>query len=69
MADDADRAGELIDAQMAARIAAKHAETAQEARSISGIGACLYCGEKVPYGRFCGAECRDGWEIEQRRVR
>ena len=63
MADDADRAEELIEAQMANRIAMTHAQAAQEARSIAGIGACLWCREKVPYGRFCGAECRDDWEV------
>ena len=62
MADDADRAEDLIEAQMETRIAMKHAQAAQEARSIAGVGVCLWCGEKVPYGRFCGADCRDEWQ-------
>lgn len=31
-------------------------------------GYCLYCGEPLERGRrWCNAECRDAWELEQHR--
>lgn len=57
-ADDAERTEELFRQQ------------ALSVRKESGppaCGACHYCSETVaPALRFCDAECRDGWEGEQR---
>lgn len=33
-------------------------------------GRCAICGQHVrPGAQFCGTECREDWEIEQRRDR
>ena len=29
-------------------------------------GHCLCCNELIPEGRFCSAECRKDWELEQK---
>jgi len=29
-------------------------------------GHCLCCNEIIPEGRFCSAECREDWELEQK---
>jgi len=29
-------------------------------------GHCLCCNELIPEGRFCSAECREDWELEQK---
>jgi len=29
-------------------------------------GHCLCCNETIPEGRFCSAECREDWELEQK---
>jgi hypothetical protein len=29
-------------------------------------GHCLCCNEIIPEGRFCSAECREDWEMEQK---
>jgi len=29
-------------------------------------GHCLCCNELIPKGRFCSAECREDWELEQK---
>jgi hypothetical protein len=39
------------------------------AAPLRATGLCLYCDEPAADGRrFCGPECRDGFEVE-RRVR
>jgi hypothetical protein len=39
---------------------------AQRAR-LPSVGQCHHCGAEVgPQARFCDAECRDGYEFEQR---
>lgn len=39
---------------------------ARKAVAITATGNCFYCGEPVITGlRFCNADCRDGWQIEQ----
>lgn len=31
-------------------------------------GECLYCADKLPVTRrWCNSDCRDAWELEQRR--
>jgi predicted nucleic acid-binding Zn ribbon protein len=29
-------------------------------------GYCLCCNEHIQQGRFCSAECREDWEMEQK---
>ena len=29
-------------------------------------GHCLCCNELIPEGRFCSADCRQDWELEQK---
>ena len=43
--------------------------TIQEIRSKKRhpyTGHCLCCNELIPEGRFCSAECRKDWELEQK---
>lgn len=44
------------------------AEASQKAKDGPAFtGRCLYCTDPVPAPRrWCGAECRDDWEREQR---
>lgn len=65
--DDADRAEphieEFIDDALA------EVRRAQE-HGVKATGACLYCGERLPdHMRFCDADCRDGFDHEQRLKR
>jgi hypothetical protein len=63
MADIADRAQDDMERDAPYMIAAS--------RKLSGpvaCGACHYCGESLPDGvPFCGADCRDDWDAEQRQ--
>ena len=62
--DDADRAEERIEQVMDDALA--EVRRAQE-HGVKATGMCLYCGEQVPpMLRFCDADCRDGWEYEDR---
>lgn len=65
--DDADRAEQRIEEVMDDALAA--VRRAQEHR-VTAIGVCLYCGEPLPSPmRFCDADCRDGFDHEQRLKR
>jgi len=33
---------------------------------IHFTGHCLYCNEAITQGRFCAAECREDYELEQK---
>ena len=62
MADFADigAAREELDRELAIKVRAPAGPAA--------TGVCLSCGEQVGDGlRWCDAECRDGWQVEQRR--
>ncbi len=41
-------------------------EIRQKNKQTPFTGSCLYCLEVIKQGRFCDAECREGYEIEQR---
>lgn len=61
MADELDLAA---DREQKAREAAL---TLRKPPGPVACGACHFCGEPVgPGQRFCGAECRDDWQEEQR---
>lgn len=65
--DDADRAEEKIEQAMEDALA--EVRRAQY-HGVKAVGACLFCGETLPPGfRFCDADCRDGWDYEQRLKR
>lgn len=65
--DDADRAEERI--EQALDDALGEVRRAQE-HGVKAVGACLFCGEPLPdHMRFCGPDCRDDWEHEQRMKR
>lgn len=63
MSDDADVTQERLESE-AALFAKRRREP-----GLVAIGACYFCSETL--GRpflFCGAECRDDYEIEQRAL-
>lgn len=62
MADDADRAEELIENRMADALAAVRRKP-----SLVACGRCYNCGEAVaPRYLFCeGGECAADWELAQ----
>lgn len=63
MADDVDLTGERTEQEiLRAQQAAHYAASKQE---VEATGNCLYCGEPCE-GRFCDADCRDGWEHERK---
>lgn len=65
--DDADRAEERIEQVMDDALA--EVRRAQE-RGPRAVGVCYYCREPLASGRlFCDADCRDGWEFEQKLKR
>ena len=68
MPDIADKAEEHIEREEAAIIAAIRAQASQDARSMVGIGECLWCGEKIDSRRFCDADCRDAWQASVGRA-
>ena len=40
----------------------------RKAAVLPDVGHCYYCGEATrPGQRFCDADCRDGYEFEQRQ--
>ena len=62
--DDADRAE--VNIEQALEDALVEVRLSQT-RGIKAVGLCLYCGETLPDPlRFCDADCRDGYEYEQR---
>lgn len=62
MADDADRAQQHIDAELAHLVARRRAE------APAATGFCLHCGAVVdPPRRWCDADCRDDWQREHGR--
>jgi len=64
MADDADRAGEVIERFEAAAIAA----IPTTLKTVLPVGRCYYCAKEVEDDlTFCDRDCRDDWEHEQRR--
>jgi hypothetical protein len=59
MSDVADMAQRKIEVHAAASLGHRKPE------GPKATGACLWCAEPLPPGtRWCGAECRDGWERE-----
>jgi hypothetical protein len=61
MADEVDKANDMQAVILEMRIKA-----ARKPLSIITTGYCFYCGDNVGEGmRWCGVECRDGWEREQ----
>jgi len=30
-------------------------------------GYCLHCGEELTHRRWCDSDCRDAWQLKQRR--
>lgn len=64
MADDADITGDRLDAEAA--FFARRKRTP----ALVPIGVCYYCQSDAPSTThlFCGAECRDDYEIEQRAL-
>lgn len=64
MADDIDRAAEREEMERT---------LAQRLRKADGpvaTGRCLHCDEIVGDAqRWCGAECRDAWEVDRRLTR
>lgn len=65
MSDDLDIAAERTE------IARQAALSRRKPTGPEPTGRCLYCDEIVADGkRWCpGADCRDGFELEQRRLR
>lgn len=65
MADKSDKAQKIL---LSAAIENARAKAAKMEAEPSGV--CLYCSERVEHPRrWCDADCRDGWEIEQERRR
>jgi len=63
MADIADRAADHIERESAGLLAKR------KPVGPAACGACHFCGEEVRgEARFCDADCRDGYEREQRAV-
>lgn len=61
MADEADKAEEHMERELAMRIRA-----ASQAKPIQTTGHCLFCGEDVVDGvRFCSTDCAGDWDREQ----
>jgi hypothetical protein len=64
MADEIDRANTQAEFNLAALMRLRRPA------GPTPTGRCLYCDEIVPdQHRWCGIECREGWEQEARRVR
>ena len=62
MSDDADFAEDRIQKERERAIRA-----ASQVQDLPATGSCLFCDEPVGEGRrFCGPECRDGWDQEKR---
>lgn len=69
MADEADIANALADAQLASHLALH--QKAVAASALVARGTCHYCDEEVgPKAHFCdGPDCRRDWEAEQAILR
>lgn len=64
MADEIDRANQEVERGLA------EAMRIRRPAGPAPTGRCLYCDEIVPdTHRWCGIECREGWEKEVRRGR
>lgn len=61
MSDEFDKASE---AEELHREMAIKAIRAREHMKFSGH--CVYCNETIKQGSFCGAECREDYELEQK---
>jgi hypothetical protein len=60
MADEADKANDHMERELAIRIKAARAVKTPET-----TGSCFFCGEDVGQGvRFCSKDCADDWERE-----
>ena len=66
MADLTDKASDYEEQARDAAISLARV-AAQRAR-LPAVGQCHHCGEEIaPQARFCGPECRDSYEFEQRQ--
>lgn len=61
--DEIDRSSEHAEKMLAAQIAATRRRAATPTLPA---GTCLFCGEDTPGRSFCGPECRDDFQREQR---
>lgn len=64
MADEFDRASDLeaLNLQSALNLQAK---AAAKQPKVEATGFCLHCGAELNDGRrWCDAECRDEWQLE-----
>jgi predicted nucleic acid-binding Zn ribbon protein len=60
VADEADKANDHMERELALRIRA-----ARSVQAVDTTGACFFCGEDVGSGvRFCSKDCADDWERE-----
>lgn len=65
MTDELDLASEREQIARDCAIAA-----ARHSVSLTAAGRCFYCDEPVVTGlRWCGPECRDGWQVDQEAER
>lgn len=64
MADEIDLADELAETMLNAQIE----RARKQQHNIQATGHCLYCDEPLvdPKHRWCDADCRDGWELENK---
>lgn len=61
MADEVDRASEYLE-----RIAPGQIAASKKPSGPPFTGMCHFCDERLVIGRWCDADCRDGWDQEQR---
>ncbi len=66
MSDETDLADEIINITLQAQI--EQARRPHETASATGF--CLFCGEPIaePNRRWCDADCRNDWELENRDI-
>lgn len=60
MADEADMAQDIEQARLAAIMSKR------ERHAWPEVGYCHNCGESLPAGLFCDADCRDDYEKRER---
>ncbi len=61
MADEADKANDHMERELAIRIKA-----ARSVKAVETTGHCFFCGEDVGAGvRFCSKDCADDYERER----
>ncbi len=66
MADLTDKASDYE--EMACDAAVSMARAAAHGPRLPAMGQCHHCAEEIaPQARFCGPECRDAFEFEQRQ--